>query len=104
MAASSRPAIMSVGKKITYGATFTLEARPARSIGRVAIVRAASVTHAFSSDQRYVGLAFSPGTGDQLQVKAPPNANIAPPGFYLLFGVDNAGIPSTGSFVQVMGK
>jgi hypothetical protein len=104
MAASSRPAIMSVEKNITYGATFSLEARPAPSIGRVAIVRAASVTHAFSSDQRYIGLDFNPGSGDQLQVKAPPNANIAPPGFYLLFVVDNAGIPSTGSFVQVRAR
>jgi len=101
MKAPLRPVITSAAPRMTYGATFSLEAEPARSASRVAILRAASVTHAFSSDQRYVGLTFAFGTGDQINVQGPPNSNIAPPGFYLLFVVDGNGIPSVGRFVQV---
>jgi uncharacterized membrane protein len=36
-----------------------------------------------------------------LSVTAPPNGNIAPPGYYLLFLLNNAGVPSVASFVQV---
>jgi hypothetical protein len=33
-------------------------------------------------------------------VTAPPNGNIVPPGFYLLFILDSAGVPSVAKFVQ----
>src|SRR5262249_39221864 len=79
--APSRPVITSAPAHIGYGATFSIQAEPARSASRVAIVRAASVTHAFSSDQRYVGLSFDFNAGDQIVVAGPPNANIAPPSF-----------------------
>ena len=36
-----------------------------------------------------------------LNVTAPPNGNIAPPGYYLLFIVNSAGVPSVASFVRV---
>ena len=31
----------------------------------------------------------------------PPNGNIAPPGYYMLFLINNAGVPSVAKFVQV---
>jgi Galactose oxidase-like, Early set domain len=70
-------------------------------VARVAILRCVSVTHAFSSDRRYVGLNFEVTPGHQLRVQMPMNTNIAPPGYYLLFVVDTHGIPSVGRFVQV---
>jgi hypothetical protein len=39
--------------------------------------------------------------GDQLQLLAPPNANIAPPGYYMLFVLNGAGVPSEAKFIQV---
>ena len=33
----------------------------------------------------------------------PPNSNIAPPGYYMLFLVNKAGTPSLASWVQVSG-
>jgi hypothetical protein len=101
MAAPTRPRIASSSTKISYSTTFLVDARPASEVSRVAIVRAASVTHAFSSDQRYVGLNFDLRPGDRLRVEGPPNSDIAPPGSYLLFVIDTKGIPSIGRFVQV---
>src|SRR5205823_4886163 len=50
--------------------------------------------------QRMISLAFTKGTG-KLTVTAPPHANIAPPGYYMLFIVDANGVPSVAPFVQV---
>jgi galactose oxidase len=59
------------------------------------------VTHAFDSDQRYVGLEFF-ASGHTLVAKAPPNHQIAPPGYYLLFIVDSEARPSIGRFVRLL--
>ena len=36
-----------------------------------------------------------------LNVTAPPNGNIAPPGYYMLFILNAAGVPSVARFVQL---
>ena len=65
-------------------------------------MKAGSVTHSFDMDQRYVGLSFTAAAGS-LTVTGPPNSNIAPPGYYMLFLVNKAGTPSLASWVQVSG-
>ncbi len=50
-------------------------------------------------DQRLVGLSFTAGNG-VLNVTAPPNGNIAPPGYYMLFILNSSGVPSTAVFVK----
>jgi len=64
------------------------------------------VTHSFDADQRYVGLAFAAGSGTNgatLSVSGPPNSNVAPPGYYMLFLINKSGTPSLASWVQVSG-
>jgi Domain of unknown function (DUF1929) len=90
-----RPQITSSPSSIVYGQTFEVRTPQAANIRRVALIRAGSVTHAFDSDQRYVGLRFSYAGGDVLRVTAPPNGGIAPSGYYMLWVVDNAGRPCT---------
>jgi hypothetical protein len=51
-------------------------------------------------DQRYVPLSFSPGAG-VLNVTGPANQNIAPPGVYMLFVVNDGGVPSVATMVTV---
>jgi hypothetical protein len=53
-------------------------------------------------EQRYIPLSFSRGTAS-LTATAPANANIAPPGFYMLFIIDANGVPSVARMVQVLG-
>jgi PKD repeat protein len=54
-------------------------------------------------DQRLVGLAYTSGAGS-LNVTAPPNGNIAPPGYYMLFMLNSAGVPSVASFIRLSPK
>jgi hypothetical protein len=86
-----------------YGQTFgiTLD-RPATDVQRVALIRAGSATHSTNNDQRYVGLSIAGRTGNTMRVVAPPNGNVAPPGYYTLWAVDSANNPSQlGRFVRL---
>jgi Domain of unknown function (DUF1929) len=97
----SRPEILEIPDTITCGQSFTLNTTQARSIRRVALIRTGSVTHGFNSDQRYVVCTFERTGPNRLRVSAPPSANIAPPGYYLLFVVKQNRVPSAGQFVRV---
>ena len=87
---------------ITYGGSFTLPTQDASTITSVVLMKPGSVTHSFDMDQRYVGLSFTAASGS-LTVSGPPNSNIAPPGYYMLFLVNKSGTPSIASWVQVSG-
>ncbi len=104
---ATRPTIASgVPASLSYGQSFTVPTPDASSIASVVLMKAGAVTHSFDMDQRYVGLAFSVATGTSsagLKVSGPPNSNIAPPGYYMLFLVNKAGTPSLATWVQVSG-
>jgi hypothetical protein len=98
---ATRPAITSVSSGIVgYGSAFQVQTPDAASIASVVLVRNGAVTHAFDMDQRLVGLSFAV-SGNALNVTGPPNGNIAPPGYYMLFILNSAGVPSVASMVQV---
>jgi hypothetical protein len=99
---ATRPVIGSTPARVGYGAgTFQVKTPDAATIGSVVLVRPASVTHAFNMEQRVVGLSFTSSSG-ALTVNLPPNSNVAPPGYYMLFLLNNAGVPSVASFLQVI--
>lgn len=96
-----RPTIASVPQGVIgYASTFQVQTPDAASIASVVLMRPGAVTHAFDMEQRLVGMSFTAGSG-VLNVTAPPNGNIAPPGYYLLFLLNSAGVPSVASFVQI---
>jgi hypothetical protein len=58
------------------------------------------VTHSFNMGQRFNALKFTKGA-NTLSVTTPANANLAPPGHYLLFVVSSAGVPSVGKIIRL---
>jgi hypothetical protein len=99
----SRPQITHSPNSVSYGQSFSVRTMQAdtESIQRVALVRAGSVTHAFDADQRYIALQFTSMDDTRLLVTAPPNPNVAPPGYYLLFIINRHNVPSVGRFISV---
>ena len=98
---ATRPTITGTfSSVIGYGSAFQVQTPDAANISNVVLMRNGAVTHAFDMDQRYVGLSFTAGTG-VLNVTGPPNGNIAPPGYYMLFILNSAGVPSVATMVQV---
>ena len=70
-------------------------------ISRVTMIRMGSTTHAFNMDQRFLEINFRRYDGNWLVASSPNNANIAPPGYYLTFVVNTAGVPSVGRIIRV---
>jgi galactose oxidase-like protein/PKD domain-containing protein len=98
---AARPTISGLSTTaVDLGATFQVSTPDAGSIASVVLVRPGAPTHAFDMDQRLVRMNFTAGIGT-LNVDAPPNGNIAPPGFYMLFALNTAGVPSIGSFIHL---
>lgn len=54
----------------------------------------------WNGSQRLVGLTFSVDSGG-LKMEAPYDRNLVPPGFYLLFVLNDRGVPSVGHTVRV---
>ena len=98
---ATRPAIASAPGTIAYGSAFAISTPDASSVSSIALMRAGAPTHAFDMDQRMVGLSFVDQGNNTLLVNAPVNGNLAPPGYYMLFVLNAAGVPSVASWVQV---
>ena len=98
---ATRPTITGAPASITYGNTFTVQT-PNTDIASVVLIKPGSVTHSFDMDQRFVGLSFTVENGGRTAT-LPKNSNLTPPGYYMLFLLNKAGVPSIASFVQVSG-
>jgi hypothetical protein len=99
---ATRPVISSVPTgSIGYNTTFTVQSPDASKILKVVLIRPGAPTHAFDTEQRLVGLTFTSTPTGSLTVTSPPNAQIAPPGYYMLFILNKAGVPSLAQFVQL---
>ena len=96
---NKRPIISEHPRLIHYQRTFKIEVQHDRSIQRLALLRCGTTTHGFDSDQRYVGISFNKINPSSLIATAPPGGDIAPPGVYLIFAIDDRGVPSEGRFI-----
>jgi WD40 repeat protein len=102
-APARRPVIESAPRDAGYAAPFAITTPDAASIRKLALVRLGAVTHSVNMEQRYVPLSFTAGRGT-LKAKTPPNANVAPPGVYMLFAIDAHGVPSVAKMVTLAGS
>lgn len=85
---------------VGHGNPITITTPNESSIGSVALLRPAAMTHHTDAGARYIHLAITGRGGGQLMARAPATANIAPPGWYMLFIVSNDGVPALGTFIQ----
>jgi galactose oxidase len=98
----ARPTISSAPTTVSYGQNFTVSTPEAANINKVSFIKLSSVTHAFNMDQRFCNLSFTRGSGT-LTVTAPADANLAPPGHYMLFVLNGTGVPSVARIVRLGG-
>ncbi len=106
--AGTRPTISSVSAtQVYYDRSFTVETPQAAAITKVALMRPGAPTHHTDSEQRLVDMQFVRG-GNELTVTVPNNSNLLPPGYYMLFILDEPNVsgtprlrPSEAEWVQV---
>jgi galactose oxidase len=96
----ARPSISSGPSSVKYAQQFFVGTPDATSISQVTFIRLGSVTHSFNQSQRLVHLQFAQASGG-LNITAPANGNLAPPGYYMLFLVNSNGVPSVAKIIQI---
>ena len=97
---ADRPVIESAPQVLETGQSFTIDANP-QEVDRVTLVAAGAVTHGVNLQQRFVELAFD-ATGSSISAQMPARAAETPPGYYLLFVLNHAGVPSTAKIIRVV--
>lgn len=115
---ATRPQITSFpdpdgGDVILHGYDFDIGTPQAGDIAKVALVRPMAVTHQTDTEQRVIQLSHRQ-TGPQTRTATAPDGRvfpygasrghshpIAPRGHYMLFIIDNQGVPSLAKFVKL---
>src|SRR5262245_36111559 len=99
-----RPEISSAPRFVEHGSTIEIKTTPASAIQRVVLARPAAVTHQTDSEQRVLPLSFQVTGPNTIEATAPggTGANpIAPRGHYMLFILNQQGVPSVSKWIFV---
>jgi hypothetical protein len=98
----ARPTITAAPSTASYNAPISVTTPDAASIGSVTLTDLGSVSHTLDFDGHFVELAFTrSSTG--LTVQMPASANLAPPGYYMLWILNSSGVPSVARIVRLGG-
>jgi Domain of unknown function (DUF1929) len=95
-----RPTITSAPPTMTRGQNVDIPTPDGNRVAKARLVRTATATHVTTTDMRDVALPMQK-TPDGVSVSVPPEPTIVPPGPYMLFLVDDKGVPSEAKIVDV---
>jgi hypothetical protein len=86
--------------ELARGQSFEISVTAAGGIASVVLIAPAAVTHGNDMHQRFIKLPIA-SRGATVTATLPASGALVPPGYYMLFVVDNAGVPSIAQFVHV---
>ena len=98
---AERPMIALAPATVGYNANFEVSSPDAAITSSAVLMHLGSATHAFDQGQFRVPLQIESRGGGLLGLRSPANANIAPPGVYMLFIIDAAGVPSDAKMIKL---
>ncbi|KAI1310306.1 hypothetical protein F5Y03DRAFT_35206 [Xylaria venustula] len=98
---AARPVIRSVSAtQVRPGASLTVTT--AQSVTSFSLVRFGSVTHTVNTDQRRVPLSVASTSALVSNVTLPTDSGILVPGYWMLFAINSAGVPSVATTIKVL--
>jgi hypothetical protein len=100
---AQRLSIGDMGDRFGYNENVHVPYYGPGQVKRVTLVRSGAVTHSFNVAQRFLELPFTSHNG-AVEVIMPNSPNIAPPGFYMLFLLNEAGVPSVAKIINLGGQ
>ena len=86
-----------------YGTSLPVSVSASHTVERFNLIRLGTVTHSMNTDQRFIPANFTDLGNGQYSVDMPADGNIAPPGYYMLFAINDQGVPSESLVVQIDG-
>jgi hypothetical protein len=94
----TRPSITSYPTEVTYGGIYAIGATAGagRTVTRITVTTAPSATHSTDLNQRYLSLPLRNGS-----ITFPTRPTLMPPGWYRIWAVDNADVPSVAKWVHI---
>lgn len=96
-----RPVINNVPVEWNYGQTVIIASPQAGNLRWASIISPGIATHSLNSTQRLVDLDLVSQAGGTVRAKVTNEPNLAPPGWYMLFLVDNDGVPSVAKWIHL---
>ncbi|KAI8635328.1 hypothetical protein F5Y19DRAFT_482569 [Xylariaceae sp. FL1651] len=97
---AARPVISSVSAtQIKPGATLQITA--AQAVASFSLVRYGSTTHTVNTDQRRVPLTTT-ASGLTYTATLPTDPGVLVPGYWMLFAINSAGVPSVATTIKVL--
>ncbi|KAF7589993.1 hypothetical protein BBP40_003437 [Aspergillus hancockii] len=96
---ATRPVIQSATPNAKYGAQITFAVDT--PISSASLVRYGTTTHTVNTDQRRIELELQPAGTNTYTAIIPNDPGIALPGYYMLFALNEHGVPSVSKNVQL---
>lgn len=96
-----RPSIAAAAAEWHYDQTVDIQSPDAGTLRWVELVRNCVTTHSYDGNQRLVDVPIISQAKGVVRAKLTGNPNLAPPGWYMLFLVNSAGIPSVARWVHL---
>jgi hypothetical protein len=97
----NRPTIDAAPAAVGYGERIEIRASADRPIVRATLVAPGSVTHALDMNQRVLQLPLTDHVDGTYSITGPLTSGAAPPGDYMLFVLNDLGVPSVASWLRV---
>ena len=94
-----RPVISSVNATATWGQDIAVTADS--GIASFALMRMSAITHTVSNDQRRIPLTFTVTGANTYSLSIPPSHGVVLPGYYMLFALNSAGVPSVSKNIKI---
>jgi hypothetical protein len=96
-----RPTIKAAAVEWKYNQAIDIQTPDAGNLRFVSLIRHCVTTHSYDTNQRLVDAPITSQKAGVVRVKVPGNPNVAPAGWYMLFLVNNAGVPSIAQSIHL---
>jgi hypothetical protein len=100
----ARPEINDAPETLKYGESGTITVKDATQDGSLVMVKLGTVTHSLDYGQLLAEATINNvnlGATSAIDFTAPENANLYPPGYYMMFYVNDIGKPSKAKMVKL---
>ncbi|MFD3923994.1 galactose oxidase-like domain-containing protein [Streptomyces sp. NPDC058595] len=98
-----RPVLGEGPAELDQNGRATFRTENSRRIEKARLMRPSAVTHSTDVEQRSIDLALTK-RGGSVTVDVPSDPTLVPPGWYMLFVTDEAGVSSEAKWIQVKGE